>query len=101
MPLAPLDSFEPTPWQVETKAFDIHMGGAEWYSWKSLTTHADSNALTALAKVLGGSFATSFGTTKIVIRDKTKIAHSRRAYIADISWSEEKNLWIVTATFDE
>jgi hypothetical protein len=62
------------PWQDDKKVFDIHMGEAEWYSWASLETHQDSNALTALAKVFGGSFATSFGKkTKLSYVIKTRL----------------------------
>ena len=100
--MAPLDSFEQTPWQDHTKAVDIFMGAAadaavaDWYSWKGIETFVDHGGLAAFAKALGGSI---FGKGNIVLRDKDKIARSRWAILTDVSWSDEYKKWKVTATF--
>jgi hypothetical protein len=96
--VAPLDTFEQMPWQDHTKTFDICLGDEDWYSWKSVVSYVDHSGLADLATVLGGSI---FGKSKIVLRDKDKIARSRWAKVTDVSWSDDCKKWKVSATFVE
>jgi len=103
--LAPANDFLQTPWQDESKAFDICFSGVDgdWYSWSNIDVHVSSDKLKALFKILDCSWSKAVAERKkrFLFRDESKKARSRWAYLKDIEWSEEHNEWKISARFCE
>lgn len=99
---APISKFEQTPWQSDSKVLDVSLNVRtdEWYSWGKLQTQVEADALAKFAKSLGVGFcAAAIAKTSFVVRDKNKIARSRRAHLIDVSWTGKR--WKIDVEFTE
>jgi hypothetical protein len=95
--IAPKSSFDNTPWQLGPY-FDVHPLPMECLISPSIHLQIASSGLEDLAKCFDtGLVAACQNRTPVVIRDKKKIAHSRRFYLSEIQWDEGKSCWIVVA----
>ena len=87
-------------WQNNDRAFDIPNIPTDWYSWFNIQSRCSGSDLERLFKALGCSWKTATSSKQLfVVRDPTKKARSRYAYLTDIEWIEASNDWDIDATF--
>jgi len=100
----PVNSFEKTPWEPGPY-FDLQLSSApaEWRTkWKSMDISISSKLLENLGEVLGKDILKSSGEKKrFVVRDKTKLAHSRACFLSGIEWKSGMSIhpWRITLEF--
>mmetsp|Transcript_17835 Transcript_17835/g.21857 ORF Transcript_17835/g.21857 Transcript_17835/m.21857 type:complete len:379 (-) Transcript_17835:476-1612(-) len=98
--IAPLSTFENTPWQAGPY-FDISFPGTtEWHTWTGIKIGIRSNELENLGKVLGEDLMMMpRAKKKFVIRSKTKHAHSRAGYLKTLERQTDEFPWRIEITF--
>ena len=101
--VAPLNNFDSTPWQGGPY-FDIDLSGSpfpDWCTtWQGVETNINSKDLEKLGAVLSEDFITaSRKRTRFVIRDSTKIAHSRACYLTKVEYQEGDTPWHVEVNY--
>jgi hypothetical protein len=100
--VAPLNNFEQQPWQAGPYLDqDLSSVTECWRTWTSITLSLTSEELEHLAATMGplGFFEAIAKKSRLVVRDKTKIAHSRSCLLQEVGWDHEKRMWKVTAVF--
>lgn len=98
--LAPLSDFSDYAWQNASKALDLYGLTRGWYSYSAFRYQISDDQLKCLFKALGCSWAKALSSkTPFVVRDATKIAHSRYAYLMDIEWIESKKKMGILSQF--
>jgi len=101
--LAPANDFSQTPWQDESKAFDVYsLGSNGWYSRPKLSFHVTCVQLEELFKALGCTISEALShKIQFVLRDGNKKARSRWAYLTDIAWKEDVKEYKISVRFCE
>mmetsp|Transcript_23036 Transcript_23036/g.49873 ORF Transcript_23036/g.49873 Transcript_23036/m.49873 type:complete len:371 (+) Transcript_23036:26-1138(+) len=97
--LAPKNDLQDTPWQPGPY-YDGSMVGVEskWQTWTSIEFHLVS--VDNLFKETGSTNLINPNNV-VTVRDKTKIAHSKKANLSSITWDSAKNKFCVLFTFVE
>lgn len=101
--IAPVSDFEDKTWQ-SGPYFDIDMSDwpfPEWCnSWKGVMTNITSAELETLGDTIGEDLITAANSkTRFVIRDKSKIAHSRACFLTRLTKEEGSKPWNVDFTY--
>jgi hypothetical protein len=98
--LAPTNDLENIPWE-SGPYFDNDMHGAEeeWRTWPGI--NCDLNSLADLEPFMKevGKIHTNASPPHITIRNKEKIAHSRKARLLSFGWNKEEKKWQVSFDF--
>ena len=100
--LAPKASFENTPWQAGPY-FDHKLSMVpEWRTWHGVDMQITSLNLEKLAACFDeGFYSAILNKKRFVIRDEAKFAHSRAAYLTEVTWNKAEKKWKVSASFTE
>ena len=101
--IAPVSSFEKTPWQ-SGPYFDVDMSGSpfpEWCTtWNGVETNITSQDLENLGDMLGEDFINAARTrTRFVIRDSNKIARSRACCLTKLTKEKGAKPWRVEVSY--
>lgn len=68
-------------------------------SWTSMKNNMNDSELHKLAECFdSGFFDAITNKSRFVLRNKDKIAHSRRYYLTEVDWDKKKAEWKVTVT---
>ena len=101
--LAPKDDFLSITWQ-EGPYFDRDLSNLrDWCNYEVITFMLKSEELENFCEILleGRSILTAISTkTRIVIRDRSKHAHSRSCVLEDIKWEKDEKMWKLTFRFN-
>jgi hypothetical protein len=95
--LAPANSFENKSWQSGPFFDDGNLRLSDgWMSLPGMTLHMDSAELEALARCFSTRFEAAIAQrSPFVIREKNKIARSRRYHLKQVAWDKKKAMWRV------
>lgn len=95
--LAPTNSFENKSWQSGPFFDDGNLRLSDgWMRWPGMTLSMDSTELEALARCFSAGFKAAIAQrSPFVIREKTKIARSRRYQLREVVWDKKKAMWRV------
>ena len=98
--LAPKASFENTPWEAGPY-FDHELSRVpEWRTWHGVEMRITSLDLEKLAGCFDeGFYSAILNKKRFVIRDEAKFAHSRAAYLTEVTWNKAEKKWKVSASF--
>ena len=100
--LAPADSFENYPWE-EGPYLDIDLSPdvcQVWRTWSGIDTSLPAEQYLDLSKRLGRiSFGPTGSTQLVTVREKDKVARSKKGKIEWIEWQEEENVMKVSVTY--
>ena len=95
--MSPIVNFSNVAWQ-HGPYFDATFSSDEWMGWSALLLDLSSAELEDLACCFKtGLLDASRQRTPFVIRNKNKLAHSRRYRLKEISWNKEKSKWTLAA----
>lgn len=97
--LSPIVNFGNVSWQKGTYFDATFSLDSAWMSWPALLLDISSSELEALAdcfKTTGLLSAARKGSS-FVIRNKNKVAHSRRYRLKELTWNKEKSKWTLYA----
>jgi hypothetical protein len=100
---APRNTFDQIAWQQDSIVLDACIGDVNWYAWQDMTGCLTTLELEMFAAQLGGEGLCAARDQRIpfLVRDKQKIARSRRAFLNDISYRSELQAWQFEVTFAE
>jgi hypothetical protein len=94
--LAPTRSFQDVPWQ-SGPYFDVPHLPKGWMQFPSLTLHINCADLKTLEGILDERMMVTIDEERrIVVRDKHRLAHSRRFCPRLLDWIAEEQLWSLT-----
>jgi hypothetical protein len=99
--LAPEADLQDKAWQPGPYLdLNVSRWPPQWMTWKKIDLHLSSYELQSLFACFNSGFIDAKEKqTRFVIRDKTKIAHSRACNVNDVGWDETKKKWKVSAQF--
>lgn len=94
---APTNSYENKSWQSAPFFDDGNLRLSDgWMSWPGMTLHMDSSELEVLARCFSAGFNVAIAQrSPFVIREKKKIARSRRYHLEEVVWDKKKAMWRV------
>jgi hypothetical protein len=98
--LAPESDLQEKVWQ-SGPYLDLNLSKwpEEWMTWRKCDIHLTSIELEKLSECLGTGFvaaSSSMESTRFVVRDEAKYAHSRAYCLKDVQWNPVKKMWKVS-----
>lgn len=98
--IAPVSNLEHVSWQSGPFLdLDVSNWPVDWMSWTEPEFLLTSDQLATLSERLDEGFRSVKGKrARFVVRDKTKLAHSRVWYLDDIKWDPTAKKWNITAS---
>ena len=98
--IAPVSNLEHVSWQSGPFLdLDVTDWAADWMAWTEPEFFLTSDQLASLSQCLDDGFRSVKGKcARFVVRDKTKLAHSRVWYLEDIQWDQTTKMWNVRAS---
>uniref|UniRef100_A0A7S3Q8A9 Uncharacterized protein n=1 Tax=Chaetoceros debilis TaxID=122233 RepID=A0A7S3Q8A9_9STRA len=103
--IAPTHSFEDMAWQ-DGPYLDFNLADApQWRDWGAITVHLNSEELETLGEIFGDenlSLTEAVSTEfRFVLRDSTRIAHSKACYMQNVKRKRGSGTWDVNIGFTE